>query len=73
MHAFNSPSAGSGKSMLVDTVVSMMTGSPCRALAQGADDEETEKRLASALMAGMAAISLTIVKRQSRDNCYVRR
>jgi hypothetical protein len=61
MHAFNSPSAGSGKSMLVDTVVSMMTGSPCRALAQGADEEETEKRLASALMAGMAAISF--------DNC----
>jgi putative DNA primase/helicase len=61
MHAFSAPTAGSGKSILVDAIAIAMTGSPAAVMTQGFTDEEFEKRLASALMAGVALISL--------DNC----
>jgi putative DNA primase/helicase len=63
MHTFTAPVAGSGKSVLVDAIAYAMTGSPAPVMTQGASEEETEKRLASALMAGGAVISF--------DNCEI--
>jgi putative DNA primase/helicase len=52
MHAFRSPVAGSGKSTLVDIASAISTGHEAGVIAQGKSDEETEKRLGSALLAG---------------------
>jgi hypothetical protein len=61
LHAFTSPSAGTGKSLLVDVVAMLATGRPMPVISQGKTEEELEKRLAAALLAGDVAISL--------DNC----
>ena len=64
LHAFTAPAAGTGKSLLVDIVALLATRRQrCRssAKARAADEEELEKRLGAALLAGDAAISL--------DNC----
>jgi hypothetical protein len=61
LHGFTAPVAGSGKSKLVDLAALLATGSLAPVIAQGRSEEETEKRLASALIAGDAVISL--------DNC----
>jgi hypothetical protein len=61
MHAFTAPVAGSGKSKLVDLASMLAIGSLAPVIAQGGSDEETEKRLGSALIAGDAVVSL--------DNC----
>ena len=63
LHAFTSPAAGTGKSLLVDVVALLATRRPMPVISQGArgNEEELEKRLGAALLAGDAAISL--------DNC----
>jgi hypothetical protein len=61
LHAFTSPTAGTGKSLLVDVVAMIATGQLMPVIAQGRTEEELEKRLGAALLAGDAAISL--------DNC----
>lgn len=61
MHAFSAPTAGSGKSMLVDVCSLIAQGHQAPVFSQGRDDAETEKRLHGALLAGDALISL--------DNC----
>jgi hypothetical protein len=61
LHAFTSPTAGTGKSMLVDIVATLATGRHMPVIAQGRTEEELEKRLGAALLAGDIAISL--------DNC----
>lgn len=61
LFAFDAPEAGSGKSMLVDTITIAMTGEPASVLSQGHSEEELEKRLAGVLMAGDQVISF--------DNC----
>ncbi len=61
LHAFNAPSAGSGKSMLVDLASLIATGRPAPVISQGKSDEEMEKRLGSALIAGDVLIAI--------DNC----
>jgi hypothetical protein len=61
LHAFTSPAAGTGKSLLVDMVAIIATGQLMPVIAQGRTEEELEKRLGAALLAGDAAISL--------DNC----
>lgn len=63
LHAFTAPSAGTGKSLLVDVVAMLATGRPMPVISQGKTEEELEKRLASALLAGDVAISI--------DNCEV--
>lgn len=60
-HAVTACVAGSGKSKLVDVAAVIATGRPCPVLGQGGSAEEAEKRLASALIAGEALISI--------DNC----
>jgi hypothetical protein len=61
MHAFTSPTAGTGKSLLVDLCAMLATGRPMPVISQGRSDEELEKRVGAALLAGDTAISL--------DNC----
>jgi putative DNA primase/helicase len=61
LHAFTSPTAGTGKSLLVDLAAVLATGRPMPVISQGRSDEELEKRLGAALLAGDTAISL--------DNC----
>lgn len=61
LHAFNAPSAGSGKSMLVDLASLIATGRPAPVTAQGKSEEELEKRLGAALIAGDVLIAI--------DNC----
>jgi putative DNA primase/helicase len=61
LHAFTAPAAGTGKSLLIDLFAILATGRPMPVIAQGRNEEELEKRLGAALLAGDAAISL--------DNC----
>jgi hypothetical protein len=61
LHAFAAPTAGSGKSMLVDIASMIATGRETPVLAQGSTGEEFEKRLGAALLAGDATVSI--------DNC----
>jgi hypothetical protein len=61
LHAFTSPSAGTGKSLLVDVAAMLATGRLMPVISQGKNEEELEKRLGAALLAGDVAISL--------DNC----
>jgi hypothetical protein len=61
LHAFTAPVFGSGKSMLVDLAALLATGNPAPVIAQGRSEEETEKRLGAAFIAGDAVVSL--------DNC----
>jgi hypothetical protein len=63
LHAFTSPTAGTGKSLLVDLVATLATRRPMPVISQGGhgNEEELEKRLSAALLAGDAAIAV--------DNC----
>ena len=61
LHGFNAPIAGTGKSMLVDLASLIATGRPAPVIAQGKSEEEMEKRLGAALIAGDILIAI--------DNC----
>jgi hypothetical protein len=61
MHAVCAPTAGTGKSYLLDVVSTIATGRPMPVMAVGRTEEELEKRLGAALRTGQPLISL--------DNC----
>jgi hypothetical protein len=61
LHAFTAPAAGTEKSLLVDIAAMLATGRLMPVIAQGRNEEELEKRVGAALLAGDPAISL--------DNC----
>jgi putative DNA primase/helicase len=61
LHGFSSPVAGTGKSLLVDLISILLTGHPAPVISQGKSEEEFEKRLGTALIAGDNIISV--------DNC----
>ena len=61
LHAFTAPSPGTGKSLLVDVVSIIASGRLMPVLAQGANEEEFEKRLSGELVAGAPVIAI--------DNC----
>lgn len=61
LHGFNAPTAGTGKSMLVDIASMIATARPAPVIAQGKTEEEMEKRLGAALIAGDVLIAI--------DNC----
>ncbi|MGM0584747.1 MAG: PriCT-2 domain-containing protein [Pseudomonadota bacterium] len=61
LHGFNAPTAGTGKSMLVDLASLIATARPAPVIAQGKSEEEMEKRLGAALIAGDVLIAI--------DNC----
>jgi hypothetical protein len=58
LHAFNAPVAGSVKSLLVDIASMIASGRPAAVIAQGKTEEEMEKRLGAAFIAGDALISI---------------
>jgi len=61
LHAFSSPIAGTGKSLLVDIASILTTGELAPVISQGKTEEEMEKRLGAALIGGDQIVSL--------DNC----
>lgn len=61
MFGFTAPSAGTGKSLLVDIISAIAYGRVAAVASPGKTEEEMEKRLGSALIQGDAVISL--------DNC----
>jgi len=52
LHAFDAPTAGSGKSLLAETIGAIVLGHKPSLMNQGKEDAEDEKRLATALRAG---------------------
>jgi hypothetical protein len=61
IHAFTAPSPGTGKGLLIDAIVTIATGRPVAPLMQARHEEELNKTLGAALIAGDAFISI--------DNC----
>jgi hypothetical protein len=59
--AFTSPTAGTGKSLLMDLIAILAIGRAMPVISQGKDEVEFEKRMGAALLAGDATISI--------DNC----
>ncbi len=64
LFAFTAPSAGTGKSLLVDTIGIIATGHVVPVASQGANSEEDEKRLSSMLIAGDQIIHIDNCERQ---------
>jgi putative DNA primase/helicase len=64
--AITAPTAGSGKSLLGEGVAVVATGRHGAMLSLGADDNETEKRLAGVLLAGDAVVILDNLERPLR-------
>ncbi len=58
MHSAKAPSAGSGKSYLFDIVAAIAIGQIMPVMAAGANEEELEKRLGAALIAGQPLICI---------------
>jgi putative DNA primase/helicase len=58
LHAYDAPTAGSGKSMLVDIACILATGERATVFAQGPTLEEFEKRYSVQLMAGRQIIAI---------------
>ena len=61
LHAITAPTAGSGKSLLIDLISILLSGQPAPVISAEIDDAEFEKRFGAALMAGDPVISF--------DNC----
>jgi hypothetical protein len=61
MHAFDAPTAGTGKSKLVDVVCILATGEPAGVIRYIGDNEEFDKTLSSTLMRGVPLVAI--------DNC----
>jgi hypothetical protein len=64
LHAFDSPVAGSGKSLLVDLIAMIATGRLMPVISQGRNEEEFEKRLGAALLAGDVVVSIDNLDRE---------
>jgi hypothetical protein len=58
LHAFTSPTPGSGKSYLVDIVSSIYSGKPCPVIGKGETNSELEKRLHTSLVAGHPIVNI---------------
>ena len=58
MHTADAPDAGTGKSYLHDCAAMIATGQCMPVIAAGANEEESEKRLGSALLAGQPLVTI---------------
>jgi putative DNA primase/helicase len=58
LHGFTAPGAGSGKSKLVDIASLIVDGREAAVMSLGRSEEESEKRLGSALLAGDSIVSV---------------
>jgi putative DNA primase/helicase len=56
LHAFDAPSAGTGKTFLVKLATTLALGRPAPVCTAGQTEEETEKRLGAKLIAGMPVV-----------------
>ena len=61
LHSVTAPTAGTGKSMLIDLASILTSGHDAPVMAPGKNEEEAEKRLGAALLAGDAIVAF--------DNC----
>ncbi len=61
LHAFDAPTAGTGKTLLAETVAILVTGNEPASFSQGKEEGEDEKRIGAALRAGDACFLI--------DNC----
>jgi hypothetical protein len=61
LHAFTSPTAGTGKSLLIDIASLLASGEVTPVISQGSSKEETEKRLGAELLTGNPIVAF--------DNC----
>jgi len=68
MHVVRAPSPGSGKSFLLDVASAILSGQPCPVMAAGQNEEETEKRVGAALLAGQPIISIDNVNGELGGN-----
>ncbi|MDT9598523.1 hypothetical protein [Sphingosinicella rhizophila] len=64
LHANSAPVAGSGKSYIVDLASAILTGDRAPVIAAGRNEEETEKRLGAALLAGLPIVTIDNVNGQ---------
>jgi putative DNA primase/helicase len=69
-HCFTAPVAGSGKSMTVDIASEIADGRRAAVMSLGKTDEEAEKRLGSALIAGDSIISIDNIDRPFGGELY---
>jgi putative DNA primase/helicase len=58
LHAVTAPTAGTGKSYIIDLASAIATGEIAPVMAAGRDEAETEKRLGAELMTGQPIISI---------------
>lgn len=58
MHTTTAPQAGTGKSYVFDIAAAIALGQHCPVIAAGKTEEEMEKRVGAAVMAGMPLISI---------------
>lgn len=56
LHAFRAPTAGTGKSFLIDVASAIATGRPAPVMSAGRDMDEMDKRLTGHLLAGYSII-----------------
>jgi putative DNA primase/helicase len=63
LHGFTAPVAGTGKSLLIDIASEICDGRPAAVISAGKTEEEMEKRLGAALIAGDTIISIDNVER----------
>lgn len=63
MVAITAPTAGTGKTLIEETIAIIATGRRASVLSLGHDDAEQEKRLAGVLLAGDACIALDNIER----------
>lgn len=64
LHVTTAPVAGSGKSYIIDLAAAIAIGNRAPVLSAGKTDEETEKRLAGALLKGQPIVSIDNVNGQ---------
>jgi hypothetical protein len=82
MHSFSAPAPGTGKSLLPDAISIIVRGYKIAVMSQGRTEEELEKRLGAALLAGRTIVSIDNCKHPleggflcqmlSQENCSVR-
>lgn len=58
MHTSRAPAPGTGKSFLYDTVAAIAIGQPMPVISTGGSEQELEKRLGTAMMAGQPLMSI---------------
>jgi putative DNA primase/helicase len=58
MHVASAPAAGTGKTYLIDVASAVATGRLCPVISAGGSNEETDKRVGAALLAGQAIIGI---------------